>query len=195
MGSGADPAKLSLTDIGSAMGFFLKAASDRGFGNVSGIEISRYAADYCRKEFGFEVENRALMPDGVMSEHDVITAWFFIEHCSDPCGVIMDIAANVRSGGVFAFSVPSVFGPLYWFNRKEWVRTHPADHRIDFSPGQLRLMMKMAGFRKTMIVPAGFHPERVLPADSLFFDVFSALYRTASGMLAFSDTLEVYALK
>ena len=45
-----DPGDLSLLDIGSAMGFFLKSALDRGICNLLGIEISPFAADYCKRE-------------------------------------------------------------------------------------------------------------------------------------------------
>ena len=46
---------LSLLDIGCAAGFFLKAAKDRGITTLLGIEISSYAAGYCRSTFGIDV--------------------------------------------------------------------------------------------------------------------------------------------
>ena len=45
----------SLLDVGSALGFFLKAAHDEGLTRLEGIEISHYAADYCRKRFGYSI--------------------------------------------------------------------------------------------------------------------------------------------
>ncbi|HOO71030.1 MAG TPA: class I SAM-dependent methyltransferase [Spirochaetota bacterium] len=184
---------MSLLDVGSAMGFFLKAASDRGIKDLVGIEISSYAAGHCSRELGIPVVNRAFSPESIERDYDIITAWFFIEHGSNPVDTIRALAARVKAGGVLAFSVPSVFGPLFMFNRDAWVRSHPEDHSMDFSPRSLRRILKKEGFKKIVIVPAGFHPERIVSSGSLFYPVFRPFYRFISRILAFSDTVEVYA--
>lgn len=186
---------LRLLDIGSAMGFFLKAASDMGIGEVMGVEISRYASEYCSRTFGFSVINEAYSPDTIQGQFDIITAWYFIEHCPDPVRVIKELYGKLKPAGMLAFAVPSIFGPQYIFHKRAWAAEHPADHRIDFSPVSLKKVLKNAGFKKVFFSPGGFHPERIVPRESVFFGVFTCFYRYFSQRLSFSDTIEVYAVK
>jgi len=185
----------SLLDIGSAMGFFLKAAMDSGLGQLKGIEISEYAGGYCRDEFGIDVITSSFDDIEDPGMFDIITAWFFIEHCEDPGDVIGRIFSSLNQGGVLAFSSPSISGPLFRFNREEWIKTHPGDHRIDLSPASARTLLKKIGFKKVHIRAAGIHPERIVPRESILFRPFSFLYKIFSRLTAFSDTIEVYAVK
>jgi len=193
-GSGVPPG-LSLLDIGSALGFFLKSAQDMGVAVVRGIEISSFACEYCTGTLGIDVVNMPFWEADVDGPFDIITAWFFIEHCPAPLEVIERIYNMLPEGGIFAFSAPSIFGPLFRFNQEDWIDTHPADHRVDFSPRGARKLLRRAGFRRVQVRPAGFHPERIMRPDSLLFRPFSFIYRLFSGMTAFSDTIEVYAIK
>jgi SAM-dependent methyltransferase len=185
----------ALLDIGCALGFFLKAAEDAGFTHLTGIEISQFAADYTRTRFGYAVEQKPFDAAGISGSYDAVTAWYFLEHLENTSEALSAICGSLRPGGVAAFSLPSYRGPLYTFNRKEWARTHPCDHRVDFSPGSVKAAMKRAGFRTVSVYPSGIHPERVISKTSPFFPLFAPLYGIFSRLTAFSDTIEVYALK
>jgi SAM-dependent methyltransferase len=184
-----------LLDIGSAAGFFLKAASDCGVEEVEGIEISRYASEYCINKFGISVKNEPFENTVFSKTYSVVTAWYFIEHTPDPVSVITQIYEILAEGGVFAFSLPSVFGPLFLMNREKWIKTHPKDHSLDFHPAALKKLLLRIGFRKVIIKPAGFHPERVVKRESLFYGIFYPLYWILTGITGFSDTIDVYAVK
>jgi 2-polyprenyl-3-methyl-5-hydroxy-6-metoxy-1,4-benzoquinol methylase len=185
----------SLLDIGSAAGFFLQCARDSGIQNVSGIEISEYASRYCREHFQIPVIRSSFADIALTEKHDIITAWFFIEHCNDPVPVLQKIYGALAEGGIFAFSAPSIFGPLFIFDRSSWINAHPTDHRVDFSPAGARKILKKIGYRKIIIRAAGMHPERVVSPDSLFYKPFTLLYKLFAGLTSFSDTIEVYAVK
>ncbi len=186
---------LSLLDIGSAAGFFLQCARDMGISNVSGIEISDYAARYCEEQFNIPVTRSSFHDITLTSRYSIITAWYFIEHCGDPLSVMRKIYDALDTGGIFAFSVPSIFGPLYRFKRTVWIETHPSDHYIDFSPKGVKKILIRIGFTKISVKPAGIHPERVINPRSLFYRPFAALYNLYSQVTSFSDTIEVYAMK
>ncbi|MCP4135312.1 MAG: class I SAM-dependent methyltransferase [bacterium] len=186
---------IRLLDIGSAMGFFLKCALDSGITRLAGIEISEYASSYCKKEFDISISNSPFSEIKELDSFDIVTAWYFIEHCENPLSEIKKIAGTIPKGGVFAFSTPSIFGPLFKFNIQQWIDSHPKDHRVDFSPSSAKKILKNAGFRKVYIKPAGIHPERILSKNSIFFGPFSFFYGLFSRITAFSDTIEVYAVK
>ncbi len=195
LGEKADISNCNLFDIGSAMGFFLKAAKDSGFGRVLGLEISSYAADFCFNEYNLKTINSSFEDFNIDRTFNVITAWYFIEHCPDPVETVKRIHDALSLNGIFAFSVPSIFGPLYLFHRYEWIKTHPVDHRIDFSPFSVKNFLRRIGFDEIIIKSGGIHPERILSGDGFCYKAFSSLYSKAAGLLSFSDTLEVYAIK
>lgn len=189
------PGSLKLLDIGSAMGFFLKAARDMGIGRAQGVEISAYAANYCRDTFNIDTINAAFEEVQLSESFDVVTAWYFIEHCSDPGGVIRRIFATLPNGGIFAFSTPSFFGPLYFFSPSEWEKYRPVDHIVDFSPSTIKRYLRSVGFRKVFTRPGGIHPERVFSPDSFLYSPLSRIFIMISRLFSFSDTLEVYTIK
>jgi SAM-dependent methyltransferase len=187
--------KARLLEIGSAMGFFLKASQDSGIKDILGIEISGYAAKYCFEKFQINVINSSFNDADIKGKFDIISAWYFLEHAYDPLSVIRTIFNSLNTSGIFAFSTPSFFGPQYLFNRTEWFTAHPPDHRIDFSPGTVKKLFKDIGFRKIYVFPGGIHPERIIRKESVFFKLFAKIFNIFSGWFSFSDTIEVYAVK
>jgi SAM-dependent methyltransferase len=186
---------LSVLDIGSAAGFFLKAAKDKGIKRLKGIEISNFASDYCRKNFNIDVIESPFERAEINERFDIITSWFFIEHLSDPLSAMKRIYEMLNDGGVFALAVPSFFGPMFYFDRDEWIRTHPKDHRIDMSPKGAKRILNDIGFKKVKVSRCGYHPERIVSRENFLFKPFELLYRLYSYITGFSDTIEIYAVK
>lgn len=187
--------ELSLLDIGSAAGFFLACARDKGISRVTGIEISEYASRYCANRFNIPIIQSPFSNVTLTSLFSIITAWYFVEHCEDPVSVMRKIHDSLQSGGMFAFSVPSIFGPLFQFNRDEWVRTHPTDHSMDFSPMGIKKILRQIGYKDIHIKPGGIHPERIITQRAFMYKPFALMYGLFSRMTSFSDTIEVYAVK
>jgi len=187
--------EISVLDIGSAAGFFLKAVNDRGFQRIKGIEISNFASDYCRKTFNIDVIESPFESAEINEKFDIITSWFFIEHLPEPLSAMEKIYQMLNEGGVFALAVPSYFGPMFFFDRTGWIKSHPKDHRIDLSPKGAKKILKKIGFRKVKVAKCGYHPERVLNSESIFFKPFELIYRFYSSVTSFSDTIEIYAVK
>lgn len=187
--------ELSLLDIGCAAGFFLKAGMDSGIKNIKGIEISSFASDYCRRNFSIDVVESSFEDAVLNDKYDIITSWYFIEHLADPLNAIKKIYGMLNDGGVFALAIPSCFGPMFIFNKNEWIRTRPADHRIDLSPKAAKIILKNTGFRTVKVLRSGYHPERVLGRKNILFRTFNLCYEIFTRVTAFSDTIEIYATK
>jgi SAM-dependent methyltransferase len=187
--------ELSILDIGSAAGFFLKAAQDRGIENLTGIEISSFASSYCIDNFKINVINTPFDRVETDAKFSIITAWFFLEHSPDPAAYLKKINSLLEDGGILAMALPSWFGPLFYFQRDQWITTRPSDHKIDVSPGSVKKMLNYAGFETLEINKCGYHPERVLKRESMLYRLFEPLYRGFTRITSFSDTIEVYARK
>lgn len=185
----------SILDIGCALGFFLKAARDFGYSRCEGVEISLYASEYCKDKFGFKVRREPFEEIYDAGIFDVVTAWYFLEHCREPVKAVNKIYASLKIGGVIALAVPSAYGPMFRRNIQLWIRTRPKDHRIDFTPSSLRRLLLAAGFCSIKIYGAGFHPERLINKSSVWFKPFSLIYYAFSKLTAYSDTIEAYAVK
>jgi 2-polyprenyl-3-methyl-5-hydroxy-6-metoxy-1,4-benzoquinol methylase len=184
-----------LLDIGSAYGFFLKAAEDDGYAQVTGIEVSSHAADYCESTFRIPVINSGFEEAPIEPGFQVITAWYFLEHVRDTRAALERVSSLLEPGGVFAFSMPSLFGPQYLFHRRDWYASHPMDHRIDLSPRIAGKALKELGFAGVITRPGGIHPQRMMPKFLARRNAFRSLYAFLSRKLSFSDTMEVYAVK
>ncbi len=187
--------KSGLLDIGAAYGFFLKAAFDEGFENLSGIEISEEGARYCAHTFGIQVHVTNFETYEFSRKFNIITAWYFIEHLHDTREAFVKIYNALNEGGIFAFSVPSFFGPQFMLHRNEWIQSHPLDHRVNFSPQLIRRFLGTLGFSKIITYPGGIHPQRFFSPHFARISFFRCLYARVSAMISFSDTLEVYARK
>ncbi|MBP8082656.1 MAG: class I SAM-dependent methyltransferase [Spirochaetes bacterium] len=185
----------SVMDVASALGFFLKAAHDNGAADCTGVEISKYACDYMKKNYPFSVRNESFDNFQTEKKYDVVTAWYFIEHSPDIVQTVQKLSSFVKEGGVLAFSVPSAFSPLFSFNRKKFFDTHPVDHSADLTPKGIRILLKQNGFRKIKVYPAAYHPERIMSKECFFFPFFSFFFKKYADFTAFSDTIEVYAVK
>lgn len=189
--SGNNLSGKSLLDIGCALGFFCKAARDAGFGVVEGLEISHYAADYCKQQFNIPVHVAGFEQFAANRKYDVITAWFVIEHFAKPYAMLSKIYDMLQDRGIFACTLPSYFGPLFYCHRKQWITTHPQDHRIDVAPWSIKKLLKRIGFSYVRCFPSGYHPERF----GAIAQKHKNLYVKLSNILCFSDTILVIAVK
>ena len=89
-----------ILDIGSALGTFLKIAEGRGW-TPQGVEISRFASEFARRERGLGVFHGDLAdfrsPD---ASFDAITFWDSIEHVMTPHENLETAARMLRGGGL-----------------------------------------------------------------------------------------------
>jgi 2-polyprenyl-3-methyl-5-hydroxy-6-metoxy-1,4-benzoquinol methylase len=89
-----------ILDVGSGLGTFLKIAESRGW-KPEGVEISRFAAEFSRRERGLSVFNGDLeefpAADG---SFDVVTFWDSIEHVTHPRENLVTAVRLLRAGGI-----------------------------------------------------------------------------------------------
>jgi 2-polyprenyl-3-methyl-5-hydroxy-6-metoxy-1,4-benzoquinol methylase len=177
-----------LLDAGCSMGFFLKQARDRGW-QVEGIEPSRWAAEYARKEWGLRVYDGPvgsadLAPESV----DVVTMWDVVEHLLDPVGDVRRLARALKPGGVFALSTHSL-GSL---SARLLGRRYPflmAMHVSHFTPRTTARLLGMAGLNQIRVRPhlrflrVGYLIRKMAPKAPRF----AALLDRIAGALAARD--------
>jgi 2-polyprenyl-3-methyl-5-hydroxy-6-metoxy-1,4-benzoquinol methylase len=111
----------NLLDIGCAQGFFLFSASQAGY-ITKGIEISRDAAEYARREFGLDIETKPFEELRFAENHfDVVTLWQVLEHVPYPLMILREVHRILKPGGLLVVSTPDIGGiPAKILGKKWW---------------------------------------------------------------------------
>lgn len=100
--------KGSLLEIGSACGFFLEAARQRGW-KPYGVELSTGGARYCKQRFSIEVFNGDVLDAGFPANFfDLVVTIHTLEHVYDPAVLVRECCRIAKPGGIFIVEVPYI---------------------------------------------------------------------------------------
>jgi 2-polyprenyl-3-methyl-5-hydroxy-6-metoxy-1,4-benzoquinol methylase len=191
-------ARPRLLDIGCAYGPFLAAARDAGF-DVTGQDPVQEAVEYVSKNLGLRAF-RGFFPGDFPKNtppFEAITLWYVMEHLREPGKALGVINGLLKTGGVLAFSTPSLGGISRRKSLKKFLEQSPGDHWTLWTPRRCAAMLKPWGFSLRKMVITGNHPER-FPLIGRYLEQPGRGYRFFAGVSAFcslGDTFEAYAVK
>ena len=192
----------TLLDIGCAYGPFLAAAADNGL-NPFGTDIAEDAVTYVQQKLKYPAVCSAFpeidtAEEFGISQFDVVTMWYVIEHFKDLGSVLRKVSSLVKKGGVFAFSTPSGEGISAVSDKDHFYEISPTDHYTVWEPGRADSILRKFGFKVERIVSTGHHPERFpsikksgAKPGSLKWKLTDALSRAKK----LGDTVEIYCKK
>ncbi|MGB7067964.1 MAG: class I SAM-dependent methyltransferase [Pyrinomonadaceae bacterium] len=150
-----------LLDIGFGAGTILEIASEIGW-QPFGLEVSKPAIEQARTK-GFQVFHGSLSeaayPD---SYFDVVTASEILEHLPDPEKDLREIARILRPGGLLWATTPSACSASFRVLGLDWSILCPPEHIQLYSKTGASLMLKKAGFSKTMFKTYGLNPAEIV---------------------------------
>lgn len=139
------PKRGKLLEVGSAAGFFLKAAREAGW-DARGVEPSRWLAEYGIEKNGVEILpvtlQDARFPDACF---DVVTMWDVLEHVPDPLQDLHEIYRILKPGGVLLVNYPDIGTWMGKLAGKHWWFLLSV-HLTYFAPKTIQAMMEKAGF-------------------------------------------------
>ena len=201
-GSGKAGAEKNLLDIGCAYGPFLAAASDGKF-NPYGTDISEDAISYVQQKLKYPAVTSAFPEIDTeeefgISQFDVVTMWYVIEHFKDLEKVLRKVASLVKKGGVFAFSTPSGEGVSAVSDKNHFYQISPTDHYTIWEPTRAESILKLFGFKVEKIVSTGHHPERFPAIKKCGAEKGSIKWKLTelySHVHKLGDTVEIYCRK
>lgn len=143
-----------LLEVGFGNASFLRLAHERGW-EAHGLDLGAPRVRHAREEMGLEhvrqetVES-ARYPEGFF---DVVAAFNFIEHVTDPRATLGELGRVLRPGGLLALLCPNIAGVYHQlipevFGDKDplnisWV---PPEHLSYFNKENFRLLLEGAGF-------------------------------------------------
>lgn len=164
------PEKGRLLDVGCALGGFLRLARDAGW-TVSGVDISSYAAAYCRDRLGIDAQSGLLSElDFADETFDVVTLWDVLEHFEHPLQQLHAVNRLLKKGGILLVDTPNERSLLRSVAR--WIYALSGGN-IDFPLRKLFHQFHLYYFNQTtlnkLLADSGFeliHLEgRPLPTD------------------------------
>ena len=134
-----------ILEIGSGYGFFLEEAKHEGL-DVLGIDISRPAVDYAKKQ---GLSARAIDLFDAKFRHgtfDGVVAFHLIEHVLDPVVFMREVYRITKPGGVILLATPREGGYLSRIMGKNWFSFRHREHLYFFSKETLTALLAKTGF-------------------------------------------------
>ena len=187
-----------LVDVGCAYGPFLAAAREAGLA-VHGIDVSEEAARYVRETLKLPCARERFEEIDIerafgISQADLLTMWYVIEHFPRLGEVLAKVNRLVRLGGVFAFSTPNLSGVSGYSDLERFLAASPRDHFTIWDPKIARSVLRRFGFRIAAVNITGHHPER-FPVPGAERGWRYRVLKHYSRAVGLGDTFEVYAVK
>ena len=146
-----------LLDVGCGMGIFLTIAKEKGW-EVSGVDISDYAARFARERFDLSCFAGKLKDLRFQDRYfDVITMWDVIEHFEDPLDELNEIKRILADDGIILFDTPNVESFMrliaHWIYRVTGglfkypvKKLYHQFHLYYFSDKTLKMLLNKSGF-------------------------------------------------
>ena len=194
-----------LLDIGCATGFLLDEARRRKW-EVSGVEISKWAAVYAKQKLNLDVINvsaeKTSFPDGFF---DVIVMIDVLEHLTDPKYTLLEIRRILKNDGVLYISTPNISSAVSRILGAKWWGINKF-HLFYFSKRTLEKMLDACGFKVKKYNPhirifsVNYWVKRIKTYNYAVYkvlDFFSRMGRfgMASLKIDFHDQIEALSIK
>ena len=163
-------------EIGCGMGYFLDYARKHGY-DVEGIEYSALGTKMCAEKFGLNVHQSSFEEYDVKPEMcDVVFMGDVLEHLITPLEMLQKANKMLKPEGVVAVEVPSMFNSIvgrgaitaYRILGTKKKMLMPPYHVNEFTPKTLRAMLKMAGYKRSVIIQRIKRPDSITLRGTIF---------------------------
>jgi SAM-dependent methyltransferase len=138
-------------DVGCGAGPFLAHARDRGWSDLTGLELSPPAAELARHRSGAQILETTLDADLPRDHYAIVAMWDVLEHLREPRLALQRVHELLRPGGVVAVSTPNRFGLALWVFGGHSVVVCPPEHLLVASRRGVSAALHDAGFDVTGI--------------------------------------------
>ncbi len=160
-------------EIGCATGGLLVALRNNGF-DVTGVEISSFAAEKGVKDHGLNIINKPFTNELVGKElpenhFDIVYMGDVLEHFTNPVEQLRNINKILKKGGCVIAEVPSTLNLIssriaffiYRLTGKQKTMTIPPYHLTEFFPDTIKRVFKGTGYDEVIIKQMVKHPSTI----------------------------------
>lgn len=137
---------MSVYEIGSAYGFFLKTA-ERYVKTARGIDVSRDAVDYAVEKLHVDAFCGNYLEEDTGTENtDIICMWDTIEHIDMPHKYLKKASLQLKKGGAVCITTGDIGSVNARIRGAKWRQIHPPTHLQYFSRKTLTRLLHRYGF-------------------------------------------------
>jgi len=141
------PRRGRLLEVGCSYGGFLNEAHHDGW-DVTGVELSEFAARYAREQRGLRVftgtlENRI---KDLGEPFDVVVMLHVIEHVPEPIQLLETCRKLTKPNGLLLLKTPNVTSLVARLAGATWQWLSPPAHLWLYSPGTIGRLLEKAGY-------------------------------------------------
>lgn len=179
----------NILDIGCATGNFLHALKKNGY-TVKGIELSEYASEYGKKNFGIDIINKPydfnLLNHELLENHfDVILMGDVLEHFTNPTEAIELTHKILKPGGVAVIQLPGTLNLIsskiaffiYRMIGSQKTMLIPPYHLTEFNAKTARRMFEKCGFNNIKIKQDIKHPSTITLRGNFLENSFKYIFQ------------------
>jgi 2-polyprenyl-3-methyl-5-hydroxy-6-metoxy-1,4-benzoquinol methylase len=159
----------TILDVGSGRGWMLNDLKKKYFfQRTTGIQVSRPAVDFSRKELGLEIFDRDLLEvDFGRSRFDIVTMWHVLEHVQHPQETIRRIHELLNPSGLLVIEVPNLDSWTSAWTLPYWLGLDPDYHLTFFTPSSLISLLERNGFEIKRIRTFSLEYSTFISAQSI----------------------------
>lgn len=156
-----------LLDVGCGYGFFMDLARKNGW-KVLGVEISLFASEFARRNFGLDIFTGELAEANLRENYfDLISLQHILEHLPDPLKDLSTIRSKLRDDGLLVVIVPNSLSLIARCVKIDWLCLAEKTHLFHYSKSTLKKLLKKSGFYTVIIKTFEWDTQRVLWALKL----------------------------
>jgi 2-polyprenyl-3-methyl-5-hydroxy-6-metoxy-1,4-benzoquinol methylase len=147
---------VQLLDVGCGTGHFLELASRIEGWEVTGVELSDYAAKEAAQRVGCPVHVGTLEAVAFPAEtFDVVSLWYVLEHVAHPRDLLAEVNRVLRPNGVVLIAVPNLYylrikRSLLGLVNKTQGALHLDEHLFHYTPKTLAMLLEAVGLEPTV---------------------------------------------
>jgi SAM-dependent methyltransferase len=148
-----------LLDLGCGFGHFMAVARDVFKYDVTGCELSDYAAQTAKNRYNLDIMISSVQDASFQHAFDVVTLWDVIEHLRDPFSILVELTKHLNDDGIVVLSTGDRSSLAARLFGNHWSLLNPLQHLYYFNESSLDLALQKAGFK----IKAVYKPGRVYP--------------------------------
>lgn len=142
-----------ILDVGCGAGAFLNSLrTDKGC-EVYGVDISEAAVKEAKSSFGLDIFKGTITEATFPEAHfDIITAWWYLEHISDPQTTIAKISSFLKQNGHCIIGVPNYESFNARHFKDKWYHLDCPRHLCIWTPRAITRLLENHGLAVSKII-------------------------------------------
>ncbi len=155
----------SILEVGAGFGLFVSSFKELGYDAV-GIEPSLYSVKIAKEKFNIEILNADLITFSSDKKFDVILFYHSFEHIPNPVETLFKAKSLLNPKGIVWISLPNVMSLDRFLHKENWNGWSLPYHLFHYSPGSIKNLLKICGFKSIYIQKSFLNPLRIFKTDS-----------------------------